>query len=55
MEDGRWGVVDSRYPESDLRSPAAKAALAHGVREVEDSPDFSVRYEKAEEVRYFND
>ena len=33
MEDGKRGVVDSRYPKSDLRSPAAKAALADGVIE----------------------
>gem|GEM_PF-3629579 len=63
MEDRGWGVVGSRYPISDLRSPAAKAALADGVREVGDvpsfaanpfggtasegRPDFSVRYERA--------
>jgi len=44
IEDGRWGVVGSRYPISDLASPAAEEAPADGVREVGDYPDFSVRY-----------
>jgi hypothetical protein len=34
LRDGRWGVVGPRYPISDLRSPAAEAALADRVREV---------------------
>ena len=41
MGDRRWGVVRSRYPISDLPSPAAEAALADGVREVGDSPSFA--------------
>jgi hypothetical protein len=31
MEDRRWGVVGSRYPISDLPSPAAEAAPADRV------------------------
>ena len=61
LRGGRWGVVGSRYPISELRSSAAEAAPADRVREVGDSPsfaanpfggtasegrpDFSVRYE----------
>ena len=47
IEDGRWGVVRSRYPISDLRSSAAEAARADRVREEGDYPDFSVRYGRA--------
>jgi hypothetical protein len=70
IEDGRWGVVGSRYPISELRSSAAEAAPADGVRKVGDSPsfaanpfggtasegrpDFSVRYGRAKLVRVFS-
>jgi len=47
MGDRRWGVVRSRYPISDLPSPAAEAAPADRVREEGDYPDFSVRYGRA--------
>jgi len=44
-----WKIVDRGpvsflYPISYLLSSAAEAALADGVREVLDYPDFSVRY-----------
>lgn len=39
---GDRGTVGLLYPISHLRSSAAKAALADGVREVADSPSFAV-------------
>jgi hypothetical protein len=44
------GTVSALYTIYYLLSPAAEAALADGVREVVDSPNFSVRYGRAKEV-----
>ena len=40
-------MVSLLYPISYLLSSAAEAALADGVREGWEYPDFSVRYERA--------
>ena len=50
--DRIWDIEDSGSvsilsPIYHLLSPAAEAALADGVREVGDYPDFSVRYGRA--------
>ena len=44
---GDRGTVGLLYSISNLRSSAAKAALADGVREVGGLPEFSVRYGRA--------
>ena len=44
---GDRGTVSDLYPIFYMLSSAAEAALADGVREVGDLPDFSVRYGRA--------
>ena len=49
---GDRGTVSALYPIYYLLSSAAEAALADRVREVLDSPEFSVGYGSAKEVAF---